>query len=381
MHYETGRRFLAGEFLYADGHDFPYPPFFAMLFALPALLPLPAAKAILYPIAIAVLLVLAWTLQRIIRSAFALDEKEAFWISVAGLFFCIQFILRDQAEVGLNTAIAAFIWLGVYFWRQDRDLLAGTSLGLAIAIKCTPAIFLAYFIWKRQWRIAICTALAALFFTVLPIVCQGPASWSKHIEAWATNAVHGISGTGSGYEVSEMSRTKNLSLRPSLMNYLTRLPEASRRSWDPGIPFIFLNLSPSLASWLTNSILLAILATFLWWSREKVVTRNEPRVWELAATGALMLLFSPITWSQHCVILLPACFLIATLFVVRDRLPGWVIVVLSFYVFFCALLGRDLIGRVLFYRIQSYHVSTFCIAALFAVILAGPRLQRAAKAR
>ena len=63
---------------------------------------------------------------------------------------------------------------------------------------------------------------------------------------------------------------------------------------------------------------------------------------------------------------------------VRDRLPGWVVVLLSFYVFFCALLGRDLIGRQIFYRIASYHVSTFCIAALLVVVLAGPRLQRPA---
>ena len=179
-----------------------------------------------------------------------------------------------------------------------------------------------------------------------------------------------------GFEVSEMSRTKNMSLRPSLMSYLTRFPETSRRSWDPG-SIQFLNLSPAVASRIANCILLAIPAIFLWWSRKKVVTRDEPRLlWELAATGALMLLFSPITWSQHCVALLPACYLIATLLVVRDRLPGWVMILLSFYVFFCALLGRDLIGRVFYYRIAAYHVGTFCIAALFAVVLAGPRLQR-----
>ena len=376
VHWETGRRFLAGEFLYASGHDFPYPPFLGMTFAPAALLPLPIAKAVFYPVGVAALLVLLWTLGRLVRSAFHLDETQAFWVASFAVFLSLQFILRDQAELGLNTAVAALIWLGIYLWRQHRDLLGGISLGVAIAIKCTPAIFLGYFIWKGQWRIAICTAAGALFFTAAPIVGQGPALWRDHMRSWAGNAVHGISGTGSDFEASEMLRTKNMSLRPSLMGYLGGLPENSRRFWDP--PSIeFLNLSPAVAGWVVNAILLTILAIFIWWSRGVVVARDEPRLlWEFAAAGVLMLLFSPITWGQHCVALLPACYLIAGLLVVRDSLPRWIIMLLSVYIFFCSLLGRDLIGRDLSLRLATYHISTFCMVGLFAIVLAGPRLLR-----
>src|SRR6266550_4016597 len=191
VHWETGRRFLAGEFLYAGGHDFPYPPFLGMTFAPAALLPLPIAKAVFYPVGVAALLVLLWTLGRLVRSAFHLDETQAFWVASLAVFLSIQFILRDQAELGLNTAVVALIWLGIYLWRQHRDLLGGISLGVAIAIKCTPAIFLGYFIWKRNWRMVIYAAAAALFFTVLPVVWQGPSSWSNHMRTWVSNAVHG----------------------------------------------------------------------------------------------------------------------------------------------------------------------------------------------
>jgi hypothetical protein len=376
VHWETGRRFLAGEFLYAGGHDFPYPPFSGMIFALAALLPMPVAKAVFYPVGVAALLVLVWTLRCLGRSTFQLNETQAFWAATMALFLAVQFILRDQAELGLNTAMVTLTWLSIYLWRQRRDLLAGSSLGVAIAIKCTPAIFLGYFVWKRQWRMAICTAAAALFFTAAPIVWQGPASWSDHMRSWVANAVHGISGTGSDFEASEMLRTKNMSLRPSLMGYLGGLPENSRRSWDP--PSIeFLNLSPAVAGWVVNAILLTILAIFIWWSRGVVVARDDPRLlWEFAAAGVLMLLFSPITWGQHCVALLPACYLIAGLLVVRDRLPRWIIVLLSVYIFFCSLLGRDLVGRDLSLRLATYHISTFCIVGLFAIVLAGPSLLR-----
>ncbi|MGZ5025390.1 MAG: hypothetical protein ACXWBS_11055, partial [Chthoniobacterales bacterium] len=44
LHWEFGRRFLAGEFLYAGGHDLPYPPFWAMAHAPAAFLSMPIAK-------------------------------------------------------------------------------------------------------------------------------------------------------------------------------------------------------------------------------------------------------------------------------------------------------------------------------------------------
>src|SRR5438477_10059173 len=72
LHWEIGRRFLAGEFLYAGGHDFPYPPFFGMLFAPAALLPMSIAKAVFYPVGVAAFLALLWILRRLVGSAFSL---------------------------------------------------------------------------------------------------------------------------------------------------------------------------------------------------------------------------------------------------------------------------------------------------------------------
>jgi alpha-1,2-mannosyltransferase len=376
VHWETGRRFLAGEFLYTGQSDFPYLPILGMIFAPAALLPMPVAKAVFYPVGIAALLMLLWTLGRLIRSAFSFDETHAFWAAALAVFLAGRFIIRDQAELGFNTAITAFAWLSIYLWRQRRDLLAGVSLGVAIAIKCTPAIFLGYFVWKRQWRMTICTATAALFFTVVPVVWQGPASWSNHIRAWVGNASHGISGTGSGFEADEIYRVTNMSLRPAMMHYLTHLPRNLLRFWEPS-PLAYLDLSSAIARWIVNAILFALLAIFIYWSRGVVVARDDPRLlWELAAAGVLMLLFSPITWGQHCVALLPACYLIAALVVARDSFPGWIVALLFFYLFFGALTGRDLIGPQLSVQFIRHHTTTFTMVGLFAIILAGPRLQR-----
>src|SRR3954465_11589385 len=79
VHWETGRRFLAGEFLYGGGHDFPYPPLLGFLFAPAALMPMAVAKAVLYPLGIAALLLLLWLLHALIRSSFKLNDTQAFW--------------------------------------------------------------------------------------------------------------------------------------------------------------------------------------------------------------------------------------------------------------------------------------------------------------
>jgi hypothetical protein len=347
-----------------------------MIYAPTALLPMPIAKVVFYPVGVAALLGLLWTMRRLVRSVFILDDTQLFWVTAIAAFLAIQYIIHDQAILGLNTALVALTWLGVYLWKQRRDLLAGISLGAAIAIKCTPAIFLGYFLWKRQWRMAVSTAAATLFFTAAPIAWQGPASWTMHMRDWVGTAIEGASG--SGFEANKDFRDKNMALRPVLMRYLVRQPKLDfDRTIDPR-PVNFVELSPNVASWIVNLALLMLLAVFMWWSREAVERRDKPRLlWELAAVSTLMVLFSPITWGQHCVALLPGCFLIAALLVVRNRLPGWVVVLLSFYVFFCALLGRDLIGRKLSLLIVSYHITTFCIVGLFLILVAGPRLQGA----
>ena len=374
LHREFGRRFVAQEFLYTGGTDFPYPPFFAMTFAPAAILPMPAAKAVYYSGGAAALLLLLWTMRRLVESAFRLTKAQAFWVTTTALFFTTQFIIRDQAVAGLNTVLVALTWLGIYLWRQSREVLAALSLGAAIAFKCTPVIFLAYFLWKRQWRVALFTAATAVLFTVAPMAWQGPTSWARHMRTWVGTAIDGI--TGSGFETQENFRDRNMALRPALKRYLVYSPEAIDH--QPSAPRV-LNISPMVASWIITTALVAAVGVFMWWSRGRVVKRDDPRVlWELAGTSVLMILLSPITWTQHCVALLPACYLIAALLITRDQPPYWMLIVLSFYALFCSLLGRELIGRDLWVWLISYHVSTFCIAGLFIILLAGPCESRGA---
>jgi alpha-1,2-mannosyltransferase len=375
LHWEFGRRFLSGEFLYASGHDIPYPPFWGMAHAPAALLPMGAAKAILFPFGIVALAALLWILRRLAASAFALNRAQVFWVTAVAIFLASLFIIRDLAELGVNTALVALSWLAIYLWTQRRDWLAGISLGLAIALKCTPAIFAAYFLWKRQWRMFIAAALATAFFTLAPIVWQGPVSYWNHISTWAMNAWQGFGSGDPSTGVLGPDSLQNMALRPALARYLIQLPPGHPGRASHPLYLDFLQLPPAMAGWVVRLMLLALLAVFMWWSRRPVTSRTDSRfLWELSAVSILMLLFSPITWGQHCVALLPACYFISALLVSRGGLPRWMLTLLLVYILFVPVLSRDLVGRDLALLLQSYHVETFSILGLLAIVLGARRL-------
>src|SRR5438067_8508541 len=215
LHWELGHRFLTGEFLYSGGLDVPYPPFWALAHAPAALLPMPVAKTMLFPLGIGALILLLQIVRRLAAAtgAFSLDARRAFWAGVIALVLAAQYVIRDMAELGVNTALVALSWLGIYLWRQRRDLAGGASLGMAIALKCTPLIFIAYFLWKRQWRMVAASSITAILFTLSPMLWQGPTSYLDHTTTWFVNVWRGFGGSDPSVGVLGPEPLQNRSLR------------------------------------------------------------------------------------------------------------------------------------------------------------------------
>lgn len=369
LHWEFGRRLLAGEFLYAGGHHIPYPPFWAMAHAPFALLSMPVAKALFFPIGVGALLVLLWILRRLVETAFPTERANSFWVAALALFLTARFIVRDMAELGVNTLLVMLSWLGIYFWVRRRELMGGASLGLAIALKCTPAIFVAYFLWKRQWRMVGATAAAALLFSLAPVLWQGPASYREHMATWSANVAKGFGAADPSAGVLGAERIQNMALRPTLARYLMRLPPDHPGRAQHPLYCDVLNLPPVLAGWVIRITLLALLAALMWWTRRPIAARDDPQLlWECAAVSIAMLLFSPITWGQHCVALIPACYFVSTLLVARREWPPRMMGLLAFYILFVVLLSRDLVGRDVSLLLASYHVETLSILGLLVVV-------------
>lgn len=67
-------------------------------------------------------------------------------------------------------------------WSLRRPGWAGASLGLAGALKISPAGLLGYFVLRRKWRAVLTGAMAGLGLIVLSLIVIGPAAW----QTWLT---------------------------------------------------------------------------------------------------------------------------------------------------------------------------------------------------
>jgi alpha-1,2-mannosyltransferase len=388
-HWELGRRLIAGEYLYASGLNFVYPPFWGLAHAPLALLDLHFAQVVGYALAPLSIFSLLRIMHRLASKQLHLESEKAFWSATLAVALALNFITRDLPEIGVNTALVSLSWLAIYLWTEKRDIAGGISLGLAGALKCTPLLFVAYFALKRQWKIAAAAAFAFTLFTLAPIVVQGPELYGRAIKAWTGAVASGMMDPDPSRGPLGEEKVENLALRPALARYLMRLPyghlgrpETSDTPDRPNQPpnsyyFQFLDLPPRVAGVVAQVLMAGLLIFVAWRFRNRVVERAEISVlYECAAVSLLILLYSPITWKQHAVGVLPALFLICRQALATERLPRWIAGAVATYALFATVFSREIIGRDMVKLLDSYRVKTIAILLLTAAVLGCRRISR-----
>ena len=390
-HWEQGRRLLAGEFIYTGGLNVVYPPFWALAHAPLTILSAHAAQVVVYPLAVLALALLLRTLAILSRREMPLAADRAFWCAAAALALAAPFVSRDLPEVGVNTALVALSWLAVILWSRGRDLAAGVTLGLAAALKCTPLLFVAYFAFKRQWRMVGASSLACAAFTLAPALVQGPAAYARSMEAWLHTVRQGVTDRDPSRGPLGEHKVENLALRPALARYLMALPPghlgrpessdvAERPHRTPSPLYVHVgSLSPATAGLVATAIMAALLLHAVWRCRHPLAGRDDPALsWECALVSILILLYSPITWKQHCVGVLPALYLVCRRLAAGSALPRWALGALGGYTLLVVVLNRTLVGAQVTKLLDAYHLKTLALLLLGAVALAG--LDRARQA-
>ncbi len=148
----------------------------------------------------------------------------------------------------------------------------GMLVGIAMAIKLTPAVFLLFFLLRRDWR-ALATALVGAAATIgigwLILPADSAQYWLR--------TVRDTSRIGSSWFANNQS----------FNGMLTRLPLPD--AWQSGL-------------WVALSMVALLLAVR--WMR-RLLEAGEP-VTALLVNAALVLLASPISWNHHWVWIAPA---------------------------------------------------------------------------
>ncbi len=372
LHYGFGKRFVEGTFLYAGGLHAPYPPFWAMFWAPWTLLSPEAAQVVAFLILGAGGLTAFWlVLVRIGRRIIHAPDDRLTIALVVALVLAARFILRDLTESGINLFLWLLVWVGLLGYLGGRRVAAGILIGFSTALKMTPAIFIPYFLLKREWRTATAALTTAAVLSVLPGLFRSPPLFAQEMRLWMGNAWHEVSAVDASQTILGKPEIRNLSLRSALARLFQRYPAGHPLFVEhPG--FIqFLDLSPQEAGWLVRCLLLAFLGLIAWQFRRRASDAGHPMVLplELATVSALALLYSPITWKPHCVSLLPALFLLVYSSLQWNRVSRWMWWALLYYLVFALALARDVVGRSTSILLESYHVVTWAILLVVILLL------------
>lgn len=279
-----------------------YPPFFGMVYAFVNPLPVPLGAAIWFGLnAFLIFLsskLLAKAIWRFHNKGHLPEQIHlAYWLAPLTLISVNAITNLETSQV--NIFIFFLVSSGIYFFSKQKDWLAGLLLGIAIAIKITPAIFVVYLFYRRAWKVVLGSILGVL-------ICWGPLlllamGWDFYLEimqSWwdilLTYVREGTMAEGMGG-----FRHTNQSLDAFFFRTFTHT-EA-----NGGFDHFYLNimnLNYDLAGQIVKGIKLALLLFMAFLFRKPFQDRFNSRIGlELSVVVIAMLYISPISWINHYV--------------------------------------------------------------------------------
>jgi hypothetical protein len=283
-----------------DKHNYPNPPIMALILLPFTQLPhLVGALAWFVLKAGLTLLAIHWVWRMLER-----DGPVPLWGKLVGLALVVRPIEGDLSHGNVNLFILFLVTASLYAFTRRRDWLSGLLLGLAVACKLTPALFIPYLAWKRAWKTLVgCGAGLVLFLGLVPGLLVGFERNAEYLGSWIDNMVLPYV-----LENRVTSEHQNQSLPGLLHRLLTFSPSFSERTeaiYYPLEHHNLVDLDPGVVQMLVKVLLAGFCVLVMWTCRTPTRDRRD---WRLVAEFALivlgMLLFSERTWKHHCVTLL-----------------------------------------------------------------------------
>lgn len=275
-----GRAWLDGRPLYADGAafrtqgglelPFTYPPLAAIAFSPLAMVGLPTASAAVTAVTLLLAMVSVWLVLTRLDVA---DRGTRWWLAAGVVAVSVTTLEPIRANFSFGQINVVLMTLVVADCVPRRTPWPrGVLLGLAIALKLTPAVFLLYFLLRRDVRSALTAVASFAGATLLGFAL----AWRDSVEYWTTTIRH-----------TDRIGTATLNTNQNAAGALARL-----------------GLSESVRSLLWMAACLTVLALTVWAVR-RVLAAGEPTL-ALICVALFGLVVSPVSWSHHWVWALPA---------------------------------------------------------------------------
>lgn len=376
VYHGTAARVLAGDYeiypveVYGGGrpmpgHNFRYTPVMAFLFVPLALVPLPVAAVAFYLAKLAALVYIARTI--LTRAGVASHIRAVTLLSlfiVAG--YAVEELRFGNAQI-LSMALMIFAFNAV---EERRVVAPAAALGIAIAMKMTPAVLLGYFALRRRVLVCLATIAALVLLAAAPAAVVG---WQQNVRL--------LRGFWT-YALQKIDETENYSLRGVLQRYMPQEATADVLPSRGGTSTVIaakaaeapttgetLPFSTAVTStWIALVALLgAGVLTVLW----RQPTTEMARLLELSVVLTAMILASPHTQRRYFVTLyVPALVLCALWLAERsEAIRRPIAVGLVATAAAGTLLPMVFAGRTLAKAYESASPYFFATVVLFAALL------------
>ncbi len=307
--------------------DFRWTPPSAALLIPFGFLPYAVARILWWALSLAALLASLWLLARCItittRKAGRVIPTWAVGLTLLGAAALAQPV-TDSLRLGQSTT---FLLLGfamvAYGMVEDRPVVAGVGLAIAILDKFFPGILLLFFLWRGNYRLCLATLATIALLIVVTLPFTGVAMYGAFVEALRT------------YSNQPNAGPVNLSLYHALIVVAAALlhPGASEPTSGP-IPALALLVCVALFGAMllaqgTPDILRRLRPARWGQRRGPVMTPLFAVSWAICS----LLVVEPIVWIFYYVLLLvPLAWLIAAFVTDSDgRARGWLLVGLIGY--------------------------------------------------
>ncbi|MGZ6125395.1 MAG: glycosyltransferase family 87 protein, partial [Myxococcales bacterium] len=270
-------------------------------------------------------------------------ERAAWWVAPAGALVISPFLAQHLIFHQVYALIFALLVEAFLAAQARRDPRAGLFIGVAGALKVTPALLLPWFLLRRRWKVAGVAAGAALLCALSLVPFLGVRGTIAAHRTWVARAsalrgTHGIRNQSIEAFVERLT-TGEAKLEQAGIDPLVRLsqPAAGR-----------------LGKWLSWALLL--LACFL--------LREVEPVRALPALAAISVLAVPYCWLSQYIALGP---LILVSLVRLSSKPDVLSCILRAPFFLCMVLREPaLIGTGNFELLEGAGLTCFVSLLLIA---------------
>jgi len=291
-------RFLNDRVDYVND-ELPTPPLTLMIFAPFTAMSRPAAHFAWVLVKLPLVCLIFSLVTRTVEQAGVRLTTPALLLIMSGWWLPA---VVDAQEGQTNLLVLAPLVAGVALAQRGspaHTTAAGALIGLGVAVKLTPIAFVAYFAWRRRFRlVAAAAASVALCWLILPALAFG---WDQNLtwfQQWARIMI--VPYVARGDVVYSTSQ--------SVAGFALRMFSHALAfdSHHGGVTVShFVNVADLDTAAIQRGVRLLMIATAalgVWWMRKPLESLRAQRyIVEIAAVAAFMLWFSERTWVHHYV--------------------------------------------------------------------------------